>query len=288
MSPGVTMSWSEMCTWNDETPAIVPAGARISAGKSGRVARSFPNAALSSVNRSPTSCMPSPESPANRITTRSSVSTPGGSGSPLRSPLTSAFLHLGRVSLCVRMLLGGRAASPCPNTLPSAHHAPWSPACVLLTHRSLIDRLDTSGRLANYGLDAPTVRGRHDVLGSISTRDARPAPVRKNRRRTRPTRRTSSPTSSSSVTVRRVPRDDRDRDRSAVGGTRRDLQHDERGARRQHPHLGRDSSRRRVRRRGLTDMAVPPGRCDRGPGGSHEGSVVSVGRRCAAKSCRKG
>ena len=31
-SPGVTMSWSEMCTWNDETPATVPAGARISAG----------------------------------------------------------------------------------------------------------------------------------------------------------------------------------------------------------------------------------------------------------------
>jgi len=31
-SPGVTMSWSEMCTWNDDTPAMVPAGARISAG----------------------------------------------------------------------------------------------------------------------------------------------------------------------------------------------------------------------------------------------------------------
>ncbi len=27
MSPGVTMSWSEMGTWNDDTPAIVPAGA---------------------------------------------------------------------------------------------------------------------------------------------------------------------------------------------------------------------------------------------------------------------
>ena len=36
VSPGVTMSWSEMCTWNDETPAIVPAGARISAGKFGQ------------------------------------------------------------------------------------------------------------------------------------------------------------------------------------------------------------------------------------------------------------
>ena len=26
VSPGVEMSWSEMCTWNDDTPAIVPAG----------------------------------------------------------------------------------------------------------------------------------------------------------------------------------------------------------------------------------------------------------------------
>jgi hypothetical protein len=68
-SPGVTMSWSEMCTWNDETPAMVPAGARISAGKFGIVARSLPNTALTSVKRSPVSCMPSPESPANRITT---------------------------------------------------------------------------------------------------------------------------------------------------------------------------------------------------------------------------
>ena len=39
------MSWSEMCTWNDDTPAIVPAGARISAGKLGSVARSLPNTA---------------------------------------------------------------------------------------------------------------------------------------------------------------------------------------------------------------------------------------------------
>ena len=75
VSPGVEISWSEMCTWNDDTPAIVPAGARISAGKFGSVARSLPKAAESSVKRSPTSCMPSPESPANRITTPPSVST---------------------------------------------------------------------------------------------------------------------------------------------------------------------------------------------------------------------
>ncbi len=52
-SPGVVMSWSEMWTWNALTPARVPAGARISAGKSGSVARSLPKSALALVNRSP-------------------------------------------------------------------------------------------------------------------------------------------------------------------------------------------------------------------------------------------
>jgi len=42
-SPGVKMSWSEMWTWNADTPASVPAGARISAGKSGNVDRSLPS-----------------------------------------------------------------------------------------------------------------------------------------------------------------------------------------------------------------------------------------------------
>ena len=73
-SPGVVMSWSEMCTWKADTPASVPAGARISAGYSGRVARSLPNSALALVNWLPVSCMPSPESPANRMMTRSSSS----------------------------------------------------------------------------------------------------------------------------------------------------------------------------------------------------------------------
>ena len=74
-SPGVVMSWSEMWTWNDETPASVPAGALISAGNSGRVARSLPNRALAEVKRSPVSCMPSPESPAKRRTMPSVVRT---------------------------------------------------------------------------------------------------------------------------------------------------------------------------------------------------------------------
>ena len=60
--------------WNAETPKVVPAGARISAGKSGKVARSFPARAVSTVNWEPVTCIPSPESPANRITTDSTAS----------------------------------------------------------------------------------------------------------------------------------------------------------------------------------------------------------------------
>src|SRR5262245_24381772 len=74
-SPGVTMSRDAKWIWNADTPARVPAGARISAGKSGSVARSFPSTAVALVNRSPVNCMPSPESPANRTTTRSFSTT---------------------------------------------------------------------------------------------------------------------------------------------------------------------------------------------------------------------
>src|SRR6476469_1022952 len=74
-SPGVRMSWSAKWSWKPETPGSEPAGARISAGKSGNVARSLPVIAVSVVKRPPVSCMPSPESPANRMTTDSSCST---------------------------------------------------------------------------------------------------------------------------------------------------------------------------------------------------------------------
>ena len=65
------MSWLEKWTWNPETPGRVPAGARISAGKSGNVAMSLPSRAEVLVNWVPASCMPSPESPANRMVTDS-------------------------------------------------------------------------------------------------------------------------------------------------------------------------------------------------------------------------
>ena len=71
VSPGVRMSREAKWIWNAETPGIVPAGARISAGKSGSVARSFPSSGGGVGEASPTSCMPSPESPAKRTTTRS-------------------------------------------------------------------------------------------------------------------------------------------------------------------------------------------------------------------------
>ena len=70
-SPGVRMSREAKWIWNADTPASVPAGARISAGKLGSVARSLPITAVASVNRPPVSCMPSPESPAKRMITRS-------------------------------------------------------------------------------------------------------------------------------------------------------------------------------------------------------------------------
>ena len=46
-SPGVRMSWSAKWTWKPDTPGSEPAGARISAGKSGNVARSLPKTAVS-------------------------------------------------------------------------------------------------------------------------------------------------------------------------------------------------------------------------------------------------
>src|SRR4051812_14383868 len=69
------MSWSAKWSWKPETPGSEPAGARISAGKSGNVEMSLPTRAVSLVKRPPVSCMPSPESPAKRIVTCSSCST---------------------------------------------------------------------------------------------------------------------------------------------------------------------------------------------------------------------
>jgi hypothetical protein len=70
-SPGVRMSRLEKLTWKPLTPASVPVGARISAGKSGMVLTSLPKTADVLVNCVPVNCIPSPESPAKRMTTAS-------------------------------------------------------------------------------------------------------------------------------------------------------------------------------------------------------------------------
>src|SRR2546426_8358195 len=70
-SPGVVTSTPPKWIWKADTPYVVPAGARISAGKSGKVVRSFPARAASTVKREPVTCIPSPESPAKRTTTDS-------------------------------------------------------------------------------------------------------------------------------------------------------------------------------------------------------------------------
>ncbi len=71
-SPGVWMSVLLKLSWKPDTPGSEPAGARISAGKSGSVLMSLPKTAAVLVNWLPVSCIPSPESPAKRIVTRSS------------------------------------------------------------------------------------------------------------------------------------------------------------------------------------------------------------------------
>src|SRR4051795_3032230 len=70
-SPAVSIADEPKLIWKAETPKVVPWGARISAGKSGKVARSLPASAVDKVNWPPVSCMPSPLSPAKRTTTAS-------------------------------------------------------------------------------------------------------------------------------------------------------------------------------------------------------------------------
>ena len=77
-SPAVLISRLPKLIWNADTPNSVPCGARISAGKSGNVAKSLPANAVERVNCPPVSCMPSPESPAKRTTTPSGESASRG------------------------------------------------------------------------------------------------------------------------------------------------------------------------------------------------------------------
>ena len=77
-------------------PSLPPLSGHLrSAGKSGKVARSFPESAVDWVNWLPVSCMPSPESPAKRTTADSSLSRcrgPSGGGSFSVATLGMVFL----------------------------------------------------------------------------------------------------------------------------------------------------------------------------------------------------
>lgn len=100
-SPGPCTPLLPKWTWKPETPATVPCGARISEGKSGKVAISLPCTATVSVKSVPASCMPSPESPANLITTLSIASLPfivpliSSRGFMPGGGLVQAFAHCG-------------------------------------------------------------------------------------------------------------------------------------------------------------------------------------------------
>src|SRR4051794_11196232 len=113
-SPGVWMSELEKLIWKPETPGSEPAGARISAGKSGSVLMSLPNTAAVRVNCVPVSCIPSPESPAKRIVTRSRSWMEGAAGLVsvvIRWSSAFGLLHLlvrsrGKVEELLRERLG--------------------------------------------------------------------------------------------------------------------------------------------------------------------------------------
>ena len=96
------------------------AGARISAGKSGSVARSFPTIAVASVKRLPVSCIPSPESPANRTTTRSFFSTVLCSTGA--SSLASGSVGLTWVGMRVGVIGAGRIGSNAGTQLARSGH----------------------------------------------------------------------------------------------------------------------------------------------------------------------
>src|SRR5215831_9352609 len=99
------MSSLENWTWKPDTPAGVPAGARISAGKSGKVLMSLPRLADVLANSVPTSCMPSPESP-QKPTVAWGSSTEGFSTNVLIS------CHLPLQTCNAIPALGGRDGRP--------------------------------------------------------------------------------------------------------------------------------------------------------------------------------
>src|SRR3954466_3073128 len=174
LSPGVFTWWSAKCSWNAETPGRVPAGALISAGKSGNDDRSLPNSAVSDVKRSPVSCMPSPESPAKRMMTHSRCSTcldtvwpPCGQRTSAGPARTGSFVTLrpvttmtagwpggleGRRAGLLRWLHAGRPARPGRDRFRRDRVRRQPAAAALAAHRGQAADLLVGRRSGRRGL----------------------------------------------------------------------------------------------------------------------------------------
>src|SRR5262245_14668514 len=145
------MSWDEKWIWKPETPANVPAGARISAGKSGRVERSLPESAVASVNLVPVSCMPSPESPVKRMATRS-ISLVGLAGMAPRAAGGPHPLCRFR-NQCIRCSRGRKAGWP--RLKATAHRS--DDRSVIFARQDAPDPARSALRSLRPSLNAPVV-----------------------------------------------------------------------------------------------------------------------------------
>ena len=134
------MSREAKWIWKAETPASVPAGARISAGKFGSVARSLPITAVASVKRPPPSCMPSPESPAKRTMTRSRSSIALVISSVMSAPTTHLRIVRGRDGMTRIAARARHAAVAHAARLTATYAPPWTSASPLPPLRTPIAR----------------------------------------------------------------------------------------------------------------------------------------------------
>src|SRR5213083_2831302 len=170
------MSFEEKLIWKPETPGRLPAGARISAGKSGRVLMSLPKTAAVRVNCVPVSCIPSPESPAKRIVTRSSSWV---CGSISRVVVTGSSAPFGSMHRLVRprreveQLLRERLGEVLEDVL-RPNHALQRVVVSEERHVPVAARLHELDRVADRLLEMEVVRsGGHQRLDGLRQVDRR-------------------------------------------------------------------------------------------------------------------
>ena len=195
-SPGVRMSWSEMWTWNDDTPAIVPAGARISAGKFGQ-RREVVAEGGADVGE-PIAC--------------ELHAVAGVAGEPDDHPV-QRLRAASRGCLCrhcrvfhFRHVVGAGSDFRFPRSYFRARVGPERPR---ISHVDHVGAHSVTGRRGGRARDRPVRssaarrrRSRAGARDSASTSVRAPLPpvaVRKKRRRTRPTTSTSSSVASVSI-----------------------------------------------------------------------------------------